>query len=189
MLVDSIQHQTATKPCNSLSFTASSHLYRYLLLSAQMLYPVLLAGTLLGREALAGLLPGAIVVALQLGLSGSNTGGAWNNAKRYIEAGNLGAKRAKGSKVCKRWQQKKRAVCLYLWYCLFMLLNLLVDPSSGKEVWHLRCTLYPPGLDLVSADSGSNCGLHCTNLVGSQFHCCMYSCSNHAPKNANLLPA
>jgi inorganic pyrophosphatase len=84
--------------CKCVTVATSSSLSAMLAPCIAVLLAPILCGTLLGREALAGLLPGAIVVALQLGLSGSNTGGAWNNAKRYIEAGNLGAKRAKGSK-------------------------------------------------------------------------------------------
>jgi|CXWL01.1.fsa_nt_gi K(+)-stimulated pyrophosphate-energized sodium pump len=65
----------------------------------QMMLPGLLAmispvavGLLLGREALGGMLAGALVSSMMLGMSMSNSGGAWDNAKKYIEAGNLGGK-------------------------------------------------------------------------------------------------
>ncbi|CAN6336368.1 unnamed protein product [Urochloa humidicola] len=51
-----------------------------------MLSP-LVVGTLLGVEALAGLLAGALVSGVQVAISASNSGGAWDNAKKYIEAG------------------------------------------------------------------------------------------------------
>jgi len=46
-------------------------------------------GLLLGKNACAGLLSGALVSGVQLAISMSNTGGAWDNAKKYIEAGGL----------------------------------------------------------------------------------------------------
>jgi inorganic pyrophosphatase len=36
---------------------------------------------------LAGFLPGAIISGVQLAISAANTGGAWDNAKKYIESG------------------------------------------------------------------------------------------------------
>lgn len=49
-----------------------------------MLSPVI-TGTLFGTRALAGLLAGALVSGVQMAVSMSNTGGAWDNAKKYIE--------------------------------------------------------------------------------------------------------
>lgn len=46
-----------------------------------------LLGFFFGPKALLGFLPGAIVSGVQMALSASNTGGAWDNAKKYIEAG------------------------------------------------------------------------------------------------------
>jgi inorganic pyrophosphatase len=46
-------------------------------------------GILLGKNACAGLLSGALVSGVQLAISMSNTGGAWDNAKKYIEAGGV----------------------------------------------------------------------------------------------------
>eukprot|EP01061_Rhynchopus_euleeides_P008844 TRINITY_DN17_c0_g2_i8.p1 TRINITY_DN17_c0_g2~~TRINITY_DN17_c0_g2_i8.p1 ORF type:complete len:873 (+),score=350.38 TRINITY_DN17_c0_g2_i8:1585-4203(+) len=51
-----------------------------------MLSPIV-CGILFGKEALSGLLPGAMVAGVQMAISMSNTGGAWDNAKKYVEAG------------------------------------------------------------------------------------------------------
>ncbi len=49
-------------------------------------------GSLLGAEALGGMLMGATLSGVLLALLMSNGGGAWDNAKKYVEAGNLGGK-------------------------------------------------------------------------------------------------
>ncbi|GKA29946.1 pyrophosphate-energized vacuolar membrane proton pump-like protein, partial [Tanacetum coccineum] len=51
-----------------------------------MLTP-LIVGTFFGVETLSGVLAGALVSGVQVAISASNTGGAWDNAKKYIEAG------------------------------------------------------------------------------------------------------
>merc|ERR1719281_1601992 len=50
-----------------------------------MLSP-LVAGFCFGKNCTAGLLAGALVSGVQMAISMSNTGGAWDNAKKYIEA-------------------------------------------------------------------------------------------------------
>jgi H(+)-translocating pyrophosphatase len=52
----------------------------------------LIFGTFFGLEALAGLLAGSLVVGVVLAISSSNSGGAWDNAKKYIETGVHGGK-------------------------------------------------------------------------------------------------
>lgn len=47
----------------------------------------LVTGILFGKDAVSGLLAGIIVSGIQIAFSFSNTGGAWDNAKKYIEQG------------------------------------------------------------------------------------------------------
>merc|ERR1712228_684787 len=57
----------------------------------------LFAGFLLGSEALGGLLVGALTSGFMLAVFMANAGGAWDNAKKYIEADRLGKNKGKGS--------------------------------------------------------------------------------------------
>ncbi|MFM1895382.1 MAG: hypothetical protein RLZZ385_456 [Pseudomonadota bacterium] len=52
----------------------------------------LVAGFLFGVQAVGGILAGSLVAGGVLAIASSNSGGAWDNAKKYIEAGNLGGK-------------------------------------------------------------------------------------------------
>ncbi|MBA3751627.1 sodium-translocating pyrophosphatase [Candidatus Dependentiae bacterium] len=54
--------------------------------------PIVVYKSVLGKFGLGGLLVGATVVGVLLALMMANGGGAWDNAKKYIEAGNVGGK-------------------------------------------------------------------------------------------------
>lgn len=67
---------------------------------ALVLVTPLLFGYLVGPLAVAGLIPGAIISGAAMATASANSGGAWDNAKKYIEAGKLRVNneiRAKGS--------------------------------------------------------------------------------------------
>lgn len=72
----------------------------------EMITPGLLAvaipvvvGIVLGADALGGMLAGALVSGVPLALQMANAGGAWDNAKKFIEAGNLGGKGSEAHKA------------------------------------------------------------------------------------------
>merc|ERR1711871_544860 len=52
---------------------------------ALVIFSPLVVGIFLGKYMLAGLLAGALVSGVQMAISSSNSGGAWDNAKKYIE--------------------------------------------------------------------------------------------------------
>ncbi|MCC8162796.1 MAG: sodium-translocating pyrophosphatase [Lachnospiraceae bacterium] len=83
--------------CVAISTTAALH---------EMLLPGVMAvlvpvavGLLLGVEALGGLLSGALVTGVLLAIFMSNSGGAWDNAKKYIESGHHGGKGSEAHKA------------------------------------------------------------------------------------------
>jgi len=52
----------------------------------------LIVGVVLGPEALGGMLAGALSAGVLLAIMMANAGGAWDNAKKYIEEGHYGGK-------------------------------------------------------------------------------------------------
>ena len=59
--------------------------------SLAVLAPVVV-GFLLGPKALGGMLGGALICCVMMALMMSNAGGAWDNAKKFVEKGNFGGK-------------------------------------------------------------------------------------------------
>ena len=83
--------------CVSISTTAA---LREMFLPGLMAVLVPLAvGRILGPEALGGLLTGALVTGVLTAIFMSNAGGAWDNAKKYIETGNHGGKGSSAHKA------------------------------------------------------------------------------------------
>lgn len=73
--------------CIKISTTAS--LTKMILPGAIVIISPLAIGMLFGYQATAGLLAGIIVSGIQIAFSASNTGGAWDNCKKMVEAGKL----------------------------------------------------------------------------------------------------
>lgn len=85
------------KSCVSISTTAA--LREMLLPGAMAVIVPLLVGVVLGVEALGGLQAGALVTGVLMAIFMANSGGAWDNAKKYIEEGNHGGKGSEAHKA------------------------------------------------------------------------------------------
>ncbi len=75
------------KECIQVSTKAS--LKEMILPGVLVIFTPLIIGMLFGPNAVAGYLAGVIVSGVQMAISSSNSGGAWDNAKKYIEAKRL----------------------------------------------------------------------------------------------------
>ncbi|KAF4681299.1 hypothetical protein FOZ63_033269, partial [Perkinsus olseni] len=84
-----------------ISISTSASLKEMILPGALVILSPLVFGVVCGKNATAGLLVGALSSGVQMAISMSNTGGAWDNAKKYIESGGLGPEHGKGSSTHK----------------------------------------------------------------------------------------
>jgi len=87
-------HQPDYTRCVSIATRAS--IKEMVAPGALVILTPIVFGLALGKNCTAGILLGALSSGIQLAISMSNTGGAWDNAKKYIEAGGLPG-HAKGS--------------------------------------------------------------------------------------------
>ena len=78
------------KSCVAISTTAA--LKEMLVPGIMAVASPLIVGIVLGPSALGGLLAGALITGVMLAIFMSNAGGAWDNAKKYVEEGNYGGK-------------------------------------------------------------------------------------------------
>lgn len=85
------------KSCVSISTVAA--LKEMLVPGIMAVLVPLAVGILLGVEALGGMLAGALVTGVLLAIFMSNSGGAWDNAKKYIEDGHNGGKGSEAHKA------------------------------------------------------------------------------------------
>ena len=85
------------KSCVAISTTAA--LKEMLVPGIMAVVSPLAVGIILGTEALGGLLAGSLVTGVMMAIFMSNAGGAWDNAKKYIEDGNHGGKGSEAHKA------------------------------------------------------------------------------------------
>jgi len=97
-----IMNQTAEPDYERcIGISTQSSLKEMLAPGALVILSPLVAGIGFGKNCCAGLLSGALVSSVQLAISMSNSGGAWDNSKKYISAGGLGPDFRKGSEAHK----------------------------------------------------------------------------------------
>ena len=82
------------KPDNSrcVEIATTAALKKMVLPGAIAIFAPVIVGFSFGPEMLGGLLGGGLLSCVLLALTMSNAGGAWDNAKKYVEQGNLGGK-------------------------------------------------------------------------------------------------
>ena len=78
---------------------AKSSLKEMILPAALGIVAPIVVGLVLGCNGVVGMLAGALVSGFVLAIMMSNSGGAWDNAKKYIEAGNYGGKGSENHKA------------------------------------------------------------------------------------------
>ena len=83
--------------CVAISTTAALH--EMLLPGVMAVVVPLIVGIVLGVESLGGLLSGALVTGVLMAIFMANAGGAWDNAKKYIETGHHGGKGSEAHKA------------------------------------------------------------------------------------------
>ena len=76
-------------PQQCIRIATNSSLREMVLPGIIVIFTPLILGGFFGPKSVAGYLVGVITSGVQMAISASNTGGAWDNAKKYIESGRL----------------------------------------------------------------------------------------------------
>jgi K(+)-stimulated pyrophosphate-energized sodium pump len=84
------------EPEKCVDISARAALHEMILPGVTAVVAPVLVGLLIGKEALGGMLAGATLTGVLLALMMANAGGAWDNAKKYIEKGELDGEKKGG---------------------------------------------------------------------------------------------
>jgi len=144
--------------CIKISTDAS--LREMLAPGALVIFSPMIAGIGFGKNACAGLLTGALCSSVQLAISMSNTGGAWDNSKKYISAGGLGKEFVKGSEAHKNSVTGDTVgdplkdtsgpalnIVMNLTAIISLVLGTVISncssPTGGPAPWDEKCSISP----------------------------------------------
>ncbi len=98
--IKGIMEGTATPDYSKCVDISTSAALKEMILPGLMAVLVPLAvGLVLGTEALGGMLAGSLVTGVLMAIFMANSGGAWDNAKKYVEEGNHGGKGSEAHKA------------------------------------------------------------------------------------------
>jgi len=88
-LLEGIEGHGKPEHAKCIQIATDASLKEMILPGALVILTPLIAGIVFGATAVVGLLTGALASGVQLAISMSNTGGAWDNAKKYVEKDQL----------------------------------------------------------------------------------------------------
>lgn len=77
-----------------------------------VIFTPIIIGTLFGPKAVAGYLAGVIVSGVQMAISSANSGGAWDNCKKYIESEKLFIDESKSQETYKKHSKPHEAAVI-----------------------------------------------------------------------------
>jgi hypothetical protein len=118
------------------------------------IFTPMIVGCILGAKGLIGLLAGAISAGFLLAVTMANAGGAWDNAKKYVEKGNLGPGKGKKSANHKAVVvgdtvgdpfKDTSGPALNILIKLMSIVSLVMAPALKREAW----TLWYIGLIII----------------------------------------
>lgn len=138
------ESQTPLDPQRCVAISTKSSLIEMVVPGALSIFMPLIVGTVLGARGLLGMLTGSISCGFLLAVTMANAGGAWDNAKKWVEKDNLGAGKGKHS------DQHKAVVvgdtigdpfkdtsgpALNILIKLMSVVSLVIGPELDREPW------------------------------------------------------